>query len=509
MKRLLVLALVLAPFAFAGDGPRVVDEWLAGERPAEKFPIREIVVFSKGRRILVSTGQELKTAVADEDFETHPFLDMQAHTRVAAVTSNGKLLAAADWYGRWVAIYNVPHARKIKNLDRLENVYALGFSPRGDRLLVAGYGHGLDLVDVKTGNVAASTSLSGSIAGCGFTDGGAHAWLANTSGEIRFYDPETLRCMRTRKLDQEMTLARLSESGDTLVYCTTQKVERVNLLTDARKSWVPDEAPGALGVSPDGSLIVVSGESGRLTFLAGTGGGYQGHVDEIRGLAISPTGSLAVSTSLDGSARLWQTRTGKHLRILEPERATGPVSFSDDGAKVLLASEEGLLRIDPRTNARFAPDETPHDPSAAEEAVRFGQAGERTWKLQVGQRFAPEAITGYPFALAVTPSRKRALVVASDLTLWDLEKPGRLYVYENCPNAAASPIAFSPDEKLAAVYHSDHKLRLWKLEAPWAASLVDLGRAVPTALAFAPDGRWLLVGTTKGRILKVELGSSR
>ncbi len=523
MRRLLLLALVLMPVAFAGDGPRVVDEWVAGERTPEANLVTAIAVFPGGQKILVATGEELKIADADGDFETKPFLKTDKHPRAAAITSDGRLVAAAGWYERQVTIYDAVRRKKVKALDAVENVFALGFSPRGDRLLVAGSDQEMAVLDVTTGKVVARTRIPSGPVGAGFTDDGEKAWFASAAGEVFLHDPETLACVRSYSLGNEVIAVAFAADGDHVVYCTRQKVERVNRLTLHRERFVLGEEPSVMGISPDGSLMVVAGESHRLTFVGAAPRGFKGHIDRIAGLAVAPDGRFAVSTGVDRTARLWRTKKGQHVRVLEQTEALGPVTFSPDGASVLLATRRGLEVLDPRTNevvqrfpglrdlgaVGFVTSGAFVREQSAEDSVSFSRAGERTWKLQVGQRFAPEAISGYPFALAVTPSRKRALVVASDLTLWDLEKPARLYVYENCPYAAASPIAFSPDEKLAAVYHSDHKLRVWKLEAPWAASLVDLGRVVPTAIAFAPDGSWLLVGTTKGRILKVELGSSR
>jgi WD40 repeat protein len=58
-------------------------------------------------------------------------------------------------------------------------------------------------------------------------------------------------------------------------------------------------------------------------------------------------GSVALSGSKDGTARIWATGSASVLRVLDV-RDGGPVwgcALSADGARVITASEDGQIRV--------------------------------------------------------------------------------------------------------------------------------------------------------------------
>ena len=69
------------------------------------------------------------------------------------------------------------------------------------------------------------------------------------------------------------------------------------------------------------------------------------HDDVLKALEISPSGTLAVSGSLDRSALLWRMEDGEQLRRLNHGSGVAAVAFSPDGRLLVTGTEEGAVRV--------------------------------------------------------------------------------------------------------------------------------------------------------------------
>src|SRR5262249_61832087 len=72
--------------------------------------------------------------------------------------------------------------------------------------------------------------------------------------------------------------------------------------------------------------------------VAGT---LRGHTDKVRPAVFSPDGARLATASRDGTARVWDARTGAPLKRLEHPNWVNGVAFSPDGARLASTGQDG------------------------------------------------------------------------------------------------------------------------------------------------------------------------
>jgi WD40 repeat protein len=106
----------------------------------------------------------------------------------------------------------------------------------------------------------------------------------------------------------------------------------------------------AICFSPDNALIL-TGSHDRTARLwdAKTGKEirvFRGHLAEVTSVAFSPDGKTVLSGSSDSSANLWDVASGQKLRHLEGHtEKVASVAFSPDGKWIFTASADGSLKV--------------------------------------------------------------------------------------------------------------------------------------------------------------------
>jgi WD40 repeat protein len=134
----------------------------------------------------------------------------------------------------------------------------------------------------------------------------------------------------------------------------------------------------------------------------------------------------------------------------------------------------------------------------------------RLWDLASGQEIW--TFVGHVLdvtSIAFSPNGKFVLSGSADTTLrlWDVASGQEVRRFEG-HKWAVSSVAFSPDGTLALSSGSmDRTVRLWDVASGEEVDQIDLTSSndYPYAVAFSPDGRSFVVGTTGGVIIHFEL----
>jgi WD40 repeat protein len=212
-------------------------------------------------------------------------------------------------------------------------------------------------------------------------------------------------------------------------------------------------------------------------------------------LAATSDGKALVTVARDGSLAMYDVRTGQLLRPLEPwDHLACDITVSADG-KILSAwdSETHVEQWDPSTGRRLAPLATLHPRTCA-------------------AAFSPD---GRHLALG---DWSRTVRVCEPTTGKELSRPAAadLTFRLNAPRGTPRLLLWSSDGRMLAVGHTFAQLGdqpgshcLYDVEQGCRQVALQDSAVAPTALAFAPDGRWLASAVRDGDISLWEVVSGK
>lgn len=253
-------------------------------------------------------------------------------------------------------------------------------------------------------------------------------------------------------------------------------------------------------ISPDGNTLISSSQDGTVRLWDVASGqeiqwdretGAQvlvseelvadtramvGHNGDVDSVAFSPDGRLAVSGSKDFTAIIWDVATGTELRQLRGHQENiSKVAFSPDGRSILTGSKDASLIL---------------------------------WDAQTGEMIRQfvghnSRITG----LAFSPDGRHILSSVTTAILWDVETGEPLHEFRMA--SSIKSLSISPDGVTAITASADGILALWDLETGSELKTFSLEAGILEAIVFHPNGQTLLASMAQGNIYLIDITTGK
>jgi WD40 repeat protein/serine/threonine protein kinase len=194
----------------------------------------------------------------------------------------------------------------------------------------------------------------------------------------------------------------------------------------------------------------------------------KGHTAWVNFVAWSPDGTRLLTTSDDGTARVWDTQTGAELLVLSEYTAeVAEGKWSSDGLQIAIASLDGTANV---------------------------------WDASTGDVILTLVHPAPVLSIAWSPDRTRIAIACLDNTavIWDAQTGGQLAVL----SAHTGPLEradWSPDGTRLATTGKDGTTRIW--DATTFEELYTLDGAMHlfgTSTMWSPDGTRLVTASVDG-----------
>ena len=269
--------------------------------------------------------------------------------------------------------------------------------------------------------------------------------------------------------------------------------EQVGLLLEGISSRVE-----SIAISPDGNRVAAGAREDVIgVWDIETGKLIRQYEDEklgfVQSISYSPDGNYLVSGSekrierndtvwISHTLRVWDTETGKQVRMRMKGEDIQSLSFSPDGRLVAAGSRSGFISFwDPETGNQIGEPILGHESGV--NSIDFSPDG----KIIVSG--------GWDF-----PSHS--------VKIWDVKTRKLVGRPLEGHTSGILSVAFSPDGKCIVSGSADKTIRIWDLETrePIGDPLSGHTNMV-NSVAWGPDGKWIVSGSSDFTIRVWEVGN--
>jgi WD40 repeat protein len=227
-----------------------------------------------------------------------------------------------------------------------------------------------------------------------------------------------------------------------------------------------------------------------------------GHTATVLMASFSPDGASAITASTDGTARIWDSRSGRLRSTLTHLHAVRTARFSPDGQRALTASDDKTAKIWNAESGQLLLT-LPH--SAEVRWAEYSKDGHlvvtagndhtaRLWNADTGEPIAALDHADRVTLAILSPVGERVATTSIDGTvkLWSVSTRQRIAAIVGAGETLA--MEFSPDGSLLATADSDGGARVFDAHTGEQLSRLPADSGMVQAISFSPDGAQLATG---------------
>jgi WD40 repeat protein/basic membrane lipoprotein Med (substrate-binding protein (PBP1-ABC) superfamily)/DNA-binding SARP family transcriptional activator len=536
-----------------GSPDRTIKIWRLEAEEAELVlsidtePVRTVAFSPDGQT--VAAGFSLGSIGIWDSVSGENLLFSQVHQdglTAVLFSPDGKRLASASLDGTLqVRELGDPGAAPVILSGHNDRVLGAAFSPDGSQLASTALDGEVIIWDAITGKqLFTFRGHNNSATSARFSMD--RDWLATggLDGQVIFWNLETRQAIETFNLGIGIYAIDLSRDGQRLSAAGmdgTIGIWNVGLRFEGhafrskkatgRPAFSPDGELLAVGVSEGGTVQVWNPTTGVEIFtlepgkdkeweLPGDGVRSEGgHTGEVESTTYSPDGKILATASLDGTVKLWNTRSGDLLRtLLVDQNGAYDLAFSPDGRwlaavgsvrlkvwetstweeTISLTAGAGLAQL---TTLDFSPDSKRIAVGWSTGVVVIGEIGPEEF-IEITE--IPGHM-GMLLDLSFSPDGRHLATAGGDgiTRVWDVESGEEVFSLHG-HHLEVMGVAYSPDGKLIATASPDSTLRLWDATTGMEVlAIPGPGMEGYYGVAFSPDGK--ILAATAGRAVRLYL----